>query len=392
MTSYASKAGEGDWKYPQAKRNRDGLLRVSKQPSHEIYWHEYGNQKGEPVLFLHGGPGGESSSKHARFFDPSRFRIILFDQRGCGRSIPNASKDPVGALKANTTKHLIGDVERLRRHLRITGKMHVFGGSWGSTLALAYAIEFAQNVQSLILRGIFLCRKKDLDYLYQGNAKTYHLDPYDSREPGAYMAFPEAWQKFVTVIPEKDRNDMVAAYARIFASSANTQEEAKAWSVWEGSTSNLAKDMSDLGKFEQPAFAKAFARIENHYFMNGGFLGDLRGEQNRENNYILEHVESIVHLPIWIVHGRYDQVCPRFQLDELLAQLKAAAERRGCKAKVSYLVTAAGHSWNERENVKALTEIMDKLPPMSCKIAASKTALATEDGTSGSRVPPRQPL
>lgn len=366
MTGYLSKMGPDEWRYPQPARLAEGHLTVSEEPRHEIYWAEYGNPSGEPVLFVHGGPGGGTEPSLARFFDPARYRVLLFDQRGCGRSRPSAAVDPEGALRDNTTPHLIEDILALRRHRGITGKMHVFGGSWGSTLSLAYAIAHPDTVQTLILRGIFLCRTKDLDYFYQGNAATYAEDPYDTRLPGTYQCYPEAWKAFVEVIAPEDRHDMVKAYAKIFARKPENDAEremqtraAVAWSVWEGSTSYLAQDLSQLSHFAEPDFAKTFARIENHYFMNGAFLGG-SGEQNRGQNYILENVARIKHIPVHIVHGRYDLVCPMFQAEELVRALVAAGAPRP-----DYRLTPAGHSMRERENHRELVDIMDHLPTMT---------------------------
>lgn len=357
---------EKDWKYPQPELVKEGNLSVSEHPPHTIAWQEYGNPKGEPVMFLHGGPGGGCAPFLSRFFDPERYRIILFDQRGCGKSRPSAADDnPSAALENNTSGHLIEDMETLRRELGIRGKMHLFGGSWGSTLAMAYAIEHPEHVQSLVMRGIFLCRKQDLDYFYQGNAATYENNPNDHSVPGAYLMYPEAWKRFVEVIPPEKRGDMVKAYAEIFARTPTNEAEhaeqtaaAKAWSVWEGVTSYLSQDLRNLGKFEEPDFAKAFARIENHYFMNGAFLGGA-GEQNRDNNYILKNVGKLKDITIRIVHGRADQVCPLFQAEELVSALKNAGAKD-----VQYHITSAGHSMLERENCVALTRMMDELPKM----------------------------
>jgi proline iminopeptidase len=359
--TFISKAGENDWKYPLPARPRaEGHLAVSGR--HRIYWHEYGNPTGEPVLFVHGGPGGGSSATDARFFDPRRYRIVLFDQRGCGKSIPSAADDPDTALTHNTTRDLIADIAQLKSHLGIAGSMHVFGGSWGSTLSLAYAIVQPTQVRTLILRGIFLCRRIDIDYFYQGNAAYYHTDAYDSRHPGTYLAFPEAWRPFVEAIPVNERRDMVKAYARIFAAKPKSARERKqqdaaaaAWSVWEGSTSYLAPDAAELAHFAEPGFARAFARIENHYFMNGAFFIG-KGQKARDNNYLIENVRKIARLPIHIVQGQYDQVCPRFGADALVAAL------RKHKAKVNYVLTPAGHSARERETMLALSAIMDALP------------------------------
>jgi proline iminopeptidase len=365
--TYLSKIDDREWRYPQPALRASGHLRVSEAPRHDVYWAEYGNPAGEPVLFVHGGPGGSTKPALARFFDPERYRVVLFDQRGAGQSRPSAAgEDARPALTDNTTQHLIADMLALRKHLNITGKMHVFGGSWGSTLSLAYAIAHPDTVQTLILRGIFLCRQKDLDFFYQGNAATFAERPDDTSAPGTYQCYPEAWRPFVEVIPPHKRRDMVKAYAELFASTPSTDEEqarvtaaALAWSVWEGVTSYLAQDLSNLGSFAEPEFARAFARIENHYFMNGAFLGG-HGEANRGQNFILENVRRIAHLPIHIVHGRYDLVCPLFQAEELVAALRAAGARA-----IDYRITAAGHSMQERENNRALTDIMDGLPRMA---------------------------
>ena len=365
--AYSSKLTEADWRYKSSTPYASGRLDVASPAGHQIAWEEYGNPQGEPVLFVHGGPGGGTSAFMARYFDPARYRVVLFDQRGCGKSTPSATDDDAGpALTDNTTAHLIADIEKLRAARGLTGKMHVFGGSWGSTLSLAYAIAHPQNVQTLILRGIFLCRRKDIDFFYQGNAATYEENPGDTRLAGTYMTFPEAWPAFVKVIPPEQRGDMVAAYDRIFRAKPGSEAElaqqiaaARAWSVWEGMTSFLAQDLSDSGKFADSKFAKAFARIENHYFMNGAFLGGGAGEANRDNNYLLGNVDKLKDIPVHIVHGRYDVVCPVFQADDLVAALKAAGNTQ-----VDFRRTAAGHSMTERENCLALTDVMDGLPKM----------------------------
>jgi proline iminopeptidase len=358
MHDIVSLAQESDWKYPEPDAmTAHGWLPVDS--GHRIYWHEYGTSDGQPVMFLHGGPGGGTKPKQARFFNPRRYRIILFDQRGCGKSEPNAGdKDPrraSAAFRHNTTPDLINDIEALRKHLHIKEPMHVFGGSWGSTLALAYAIARPESVKTLILRGIFLCRRKDIDYFYQGNAASYRDRPDDTSIPGAYLFYPEAWKKFVEVIDHQDRGDMAQAYARIFNGPPGERLEnaAKAWSVWEGVTSNLVSERDTAG-YEDSEFAKMFARIENHYFMAGAFLG---GASNRDNNYLLENVSRIAHLPIYVVQGRFDQVCPRFQADELVAALKKANPN----VKLDYRLTTAGHSQYEKETASALTSVMDSL-------------------------------
>jgi proline iminopeptidase len=361
---YISSIGEHEWSYPQPVCNQSGLLEVSANPRHRIYWEAYGNPEGEPVLFVHGGPGGGTAPVMARFFDPKRYRVILFDQRGCGKSVPSAADmDPLPALSDNTTQHLVDDIIKLRDALHIESKMHVFGGSWGSTLSLAYAIAHPDTVQTLILRGIFLCRRKDLDFFYQGNAASYASAPDDTRLPGAYMYYPKEWKNYVEVIPEAERGDMIKAYAKRFAMQPQTTEEeayatkvATAWSVWEGSTSYLAPDKTAATKFAEPEFARAFARIENHYFMNGAFLGG-SGDANRDQNYLLTHLDMIRDIPTYIVHGRYDQVCPLFQAEELGAALKQSGNT--C---VDYRITASSHSMMEREIHRELLDIMDHLP------------------------------
>ncbi|MBT9554524.1 MAG: prolyl aminopeptidase [Myxococcales bacterium] len=359
-----SKIADHEWPFPQPPLAQNGWLTVSDSPRHEMYFEVYGAPDGEPVFFVHGGPGGATSPMLARLFDPERYRIVLFDQRGCGHSRPSASDDDARpALADNTTPHLIADMVLLRRHLGITGKMHVFGGSWGSTLSLAYAIAHPDTVASLILRGIFLCRQKDLDYFYQGNAAHYARDPGDTSLPGAYLCYPDVWKAYVEQIPPDKRGDMVKAYAEIFATDPSTPTAAAeqtaaavAWSVWEGATSFLSQDTSDLSKFADPDFAKAFARIENHYFMNGAFLGG-SGEQNRGQDFILENAARIAHVPTWVVHGRYDQVCPLFQAEDLVRALQGAGATN-----VSLTRTAAGHSMLERDTHGELARIMREMP------------------------------
>ena len=211
MKTKTSKIDEADWKYPQPPRVNAGLLEVSENPSHQMYWEEYGNPKGEPVFVVHGGPGGGSQPAYARYFDPERYRIILFDQRGCGRSLPHAS------LEANTTWDLVADMERLREHLGID-RWQLFGGSWGSTLALAYAETHPDRTRDLILRGIFLLRREELIWFYQA---------------GCGWLFPEAFEEFRKVIPPEERGDMIAAYhRRLTHPDRDVQvEAARAWSI-----------------------------------------------------------------------------------------------------------------------------------------------------------------
>ena len=352
-----SKVTDSDWKYPLNPANRRGTVAVDE--IHTIAWEEYGNPAGEPVLFLHGGPGGACAPVLSRFFDPARYRVILFDQRGCGHSRPSVATDgPALALTNNTTDHLIADIVKLRDALDITTRMHVFGGSWGSTLAMAYAIRHPETVATLILRGIFIGGREDLHYFYQGNAATYTTDPFGLTEPGAYVSYPEAWRDFVEVIPPDQRDDMMKAYKAIFDMVPTTEAErerqlkaALAWSIWEGVVSNMIPDLADVGKFEDAAFAVCFAQIEAHFFANHLFL---------KPGQLLDGVSAFAKIPVHIVHGRYDQVCPLTQA-ELLVE---ALGKVGAKP-ASYIKTIAGHSMMERENYLALTAIMDNLPRMA---------------------------
>ncbi|WP_053236105.1 prolyl aminopeptidase [Sandaracinus amylolyticus] len=266
--------------YPPIEPHAQGVLDVGS--GHRVYWEESGNPKGKPVVFLHGGPGGGTDPKQRRFFDPERYRIVLFDQRGCGRSTPHAS------LVDNTTWHLVSDIERLREHLGVE-RWQVFGGSWGSTLALAYAQKHPERVTELVLRGIFLLRRAELLWFYQH---------------GTSEMFPDAWQHFLAPIPESERGDLMGAYhKRLTSDDAHVrQEAARAWSVWEARTSFLLAREDHVARAAADAFSLAFARIECHYFVNDGFLA-------REDQ-LLADVDRIRHIPAVIVHGRYDVVCP----------------------------------------------------------------------------------
>jgi len=249
---------------------------------HEIYWESVGAEDGKPALVLHGGPGGASNPTIRRFFDPSRWRTALFDQRGCGLSRPHAS------LEDNTTWALIADIERLREMLRIE-RWTVFGGSWGSTLALAYAISHPERVAGLVLRGIFLLSRRELQWFYQ---------------EGANQLFPDAWERFTAPIPEAERADMMAAYARRLhdPDPAVQLAAARAWAQWEGDTLSVRGPEGRPAKFEEDAFNLAFARIENHYFRNGGFFPS--------ETWVLDNIELVRTIPAWIVQGRFDVVTP----------------------------------------------------------------------------------
>ena len=268
--------------YPALEPYRTGRLRVSDV--HDLYFEESGNPDGKPVVFVHGGPGGGTEPKQRRFFDPARYRIILFDQRGCGKSTPHAS------LVDNTTWHLVADMEALRAHLGIE-RWQVFGGSWGSTLSLAYAQTHPERVTELVLRGIFLLRKLEIDWFYQH---------------GASMLFPDAWEEYLAPIPEAERADLLHAYHRRLTSddAAVRQEAARAWSVWEGRTSCLAPDVDLIARSAGDAFSLAFARIECHYFVNNGYFDEGRELLDPRN------VARIRAIPTVIVQGRYDVVCP----------------------------------------------------------------------------------
>jgi proline iminopeptidase len=343
---------------------RSGHLVASGFSEHRIYWEEYGSLAGEPVIVMHGGPGAGSHSSFARFFDPRRYRVILFDQRGCGKSTPSASDDDAtSALTDNTTQHLIDDVLALRHELNINGRMHIFGGSWGSTLALAYAIAHPATVQTLILRGVFLCRRADVDYFFQGNAAQFAADPLVMPAPGAYHDFPTAWRHFVDTIPPEDRGDVVKGLAKTFSVPPRTDEErerlvkaATACVAWEDSASRLNRDENSHGQPNQK-YALTAARILIHYMINGGFLG---GEANRDNNYILAHIARLRDIPVHVVHGRYDRVCHLYQAEALVRALRSAGNNA-----VNYFITTAGHSSFEPETDARLRMIMIELPPMT---------------------------
>jgi len=254
-----------------------------ERDGHQIYYEQCGNPNGKPAVFLHGGPGGGGSTAVRRFFDPKKYHIVIFDQRGCGRSKPH------GCLEKNTTWDLVEDIEALKNMLRIENWL-VFGGSWGSTLSLAYSQTYPASVSEMVLRGIFMLRKKELDWFYQ---------------EGASNIFPEAWEKFLEPIDENQRDDLMSAYHKIFKSDNEEKKLAAAiaWSRWEGSTSSLSYNPDMADSFSNPHFALAFALIENHYFVNKDFL-------EHENQLIESGIDIIRNIPTTIVQGRYDIVCP----------------------------------------------------------------------------------
>lgn len=271
--------------YPEIDPYDHGLLDVGD--GQQIYWEVCGNPEGKPVVMVHGGPGGGCDEAMRRQFDPAAYRIVLFDQRGCGRSLPHVATAGT-SLETNTTWHLVADMELLRKHLGID-RWQVFGGSWGSTLALAYAQTHPDRVTELVLRGIFLLRPSELRWFYQDGADTI---------------FPDEWERYVEPIPPAERDDMIGAYHR----RLNAEDEqirvqaAQAWSVWESRCSTLLPKPQLAEHFDDPATAVAFARIENHYFVNGGFLTD--------PDQLLRGVDAIRGIPAVIVQGRYDMVCP----------------------------------------------------------------------------------
>eukprot|EP01038_Epipyxis_sp_PR26KG_P017115 gene17115-23556_t len=295
---------------------------------HTIAYSIYGNPNGKPVLFVHGGPGGGTSPDMARYFDPKAYKIILVDQRGCGDSTPFAE------LTDNTTYDSVRDFEKLRVKLGIN-KWQVFGGSWGSTLSLAYAIEHPDRVTELVLRGIFLVREKEIKWFYQG--------------PGASYLFPEDWEEYESAIPVEERGDFVKAYGRRLRGELGEEEmykAAKVWSIWEGRTSKLRQDPPEItdGKFGEDKFALAFARIENHYFTNKGFFP--------RDGFLLEdaNIERIKHIPTFIVQGRYDVVCPPISAFELHKKLPDA----------EFVYTLTGHSAMEEEIKQSLVGATEK--------------------------------
>ena len=266
--------------FPSIAPFRQGRLKVSDL--HEIYYEEVGNPDGVPVLTVHGGPGGGSSPTMRRYHDPKHYRIILFDQRGCGRSTPHAE------LTDNTTWHLVEDMEHLRQHLGIA-KWHLFGGSWGSTLSLAYAQRYPERVLTMTLRGIFLMRRREIDWFYQH---------------GCNQIFPDAYENFADVIAPERRDDIITAYyEKLTSNDAKTRlAAARAWSTWEGTTLSINENAARRKAFGSDAFALAFARIECHYFINGGFF--------ERDDQLLQGVDAIRHIPATIVNGRYDMITP----------------------------------------------------------------------------------
>lgn len=301
--------------YHEIEPYKTHYLKVSDL--HEIYIEEVGNPLGVPVVFLHGGPGAGVSSFHRRFFDPNYYRLILFDQRGAGKSKPHAE------LRQNTTPDLVEDIEKIRHFFNIDTWL-VFGGSWGSTLALCYAIKHPLAVKALVLRGIFLCRPKELQWFYQ---------------EGASYVFPEAWETYRDFIPKEEQNHFIKAYYKRLTSE-NTQERmraAKIWSTWEAATSKLYTDENMIKSYSEDFFAEAFARIECHYFINNIFMDS--------ENYILDNITKIENIPGIIVQGRYDMVCPTLSAWEL---------HKAWPNSHLHIIPDAGHSLTEPAIAKKL--------------------------------------
>ena len=308
--------------YPEIEPYESGHLDVGD--GHSLYWELSGNPDGKPVVFLHGGPGGGSSPDHRRQFNPDKYKILVFDQRGCGKSTPYAS------LEANTTQHLIDDIEKLRAEVAKVDKWMVFGGSWGSTLSLAYAQAHPERATELVLRGIFLFDQYEVDWLY--------------KEGGASAIYPDAWEEFVGLIPEEERGDLVGAYRRRLTSDDQAVQlaAAKAWSKWEGVTVTLLPNAHVIEEFTSPDKAIAIARIENHYMANGGWL---------EEGQLLRGAEKLRGIPGVIVQGRHDSCTPP----------KAAWALKKAWPEVELnIVPDGGHLFNEPGILDGLVRATDK--------------------------------
>jgi len=307
--------------YPYIEPYSQGELQVSDL--HTLYFEQSGNPDGKPVIFLHGGPGGGTVPLYRQYFDPTKWRIVLFDQRGCGKSQPHAE------LEQNTTWDLVSDIEKLRTHLKID-RWFVFGGSWGSTLALAYSETHPDRCLGLILRGIFMLRQHEISWFYQ---------------EGANNIFPEAWANYLKPIPLEERHDLVAAYHRRLISDdrATRLTAARAWAVWEASTSKLFQDPGMMQNFGNSHFATAFSRIECHYIVNKGFF--------ESDDQLLRNIDRIRHLPCAIVQGRYDVVCPMISAWELHQALPKSE---------LIVVPDAGHSMTEPGIRSALLDATDR--------------------------------
>lgn len=306
--------------YPEIEPFDTGMLDVGD--GHQIYWERFGTKGAKPAVFLHGGPGGATSPSHRRLFDPALYDVILFDQRGCGKSTPHAS------IEANTTWHLVADIERLRQMIGAE-KWLVFGGSWGSTLALAYAETHPERVSELVLRGIYTLTKAELDWYYQF---------------GVSEMFPDKWERFCAPIPENERHEMMAAYRRRLTGTDREEQLrcAVAWSSWEGETITLLPNPDYSDHFYDPEFALAFARIENHFFVHAGWL---------EEGQLLRDAYKLKDIPGVIIHGRYDMPCP--------AKYAWALHKAWPKADF-HLIEGAGHAYLEPGILDQLIRATDR--------------------------------
>jgi len=307
--------------YPKIEPFNEFNIQVSDL--HTIHIEESGNKEGKPVIFLHGGPGGGIEPIYRQYFNPQKWHIIIFDQRGCGKSTPHAE------LNENTTWDLISDIEKIRDHLNIK-KWVVFGGSWGSTLSMSYAISYPSRCKALILRGIFMIRQKEIDWFYQ---------------EGASYIYPDAWEEYLIPIPENERNDLVSAYYKRLTSDNKEirLKAAKAWSNWEGNTSQLLQNNKSLHYFNDLKVTEAFARIECHYFINKGFFDS--------DHWILDNAQKVSNIPCVIIQGRYDVVCPIISAWELHKKLPNAD---------LHIIQNAGHSMKEEGITEKLIEYTDK--------------------------------
>ena len=311
--------------YPEIEPFHTGMLDVGD--GHEIYWEASGNPEGKPVVFLHGGPGAGASASHRRLFDPEKYRIVLLDQRMCGRSTPHAS-EPDADLSTNTTWYLVSDLEKLREHLDIE-RWQVFGGSWGSTLALAYAESHPERVTEIVLRGVFTLRRAELEWFYEG---------------GAAAVYPDLWEGYTSVIPAGERGSLIEAYYRLLhdADPAVHGPAGVAWTTWESSTITLLQKPEMIQAWSDPAFALAFARIENHYFVHKGWL---------EEGQLIRDVGVLRDIPAVIVQGRYDMCTPAFTAWDL---------HRAWPEADFQLIPDAGHAFDEPGILDALIEATDR--------------------------------
>lgn len=334
--------------YPEIEPLETGMLDVGD--GQHIYWEVSGNREGRPVVFLHGGPGAGTTPEHRRLFDPERYRIVLFDQRGCGLSIPHAS-EPDADLSANTTWHLVADMERLRNHLGID-RWQVFGGSWGSALALAYAQTHPERVTELVLRGIFTLRRQELDWFYEG---------------GAAAVYPDLWEEFLSPVPALERAHLIEAYGRLLKDPDPEvhQPAAIAWSRWESSTITLLPQADTIARFTAPEYATAFARIENHYFRHGGWW---------EEGQLIRDAPRLAGIPAVIVQGRYDMCTPTMTAWDLHTAWPEAE---------FHLISDAGHAFDEPGILDALIRATDRFARGSDEAVADDSDDQDEDDAEG---------